>query len=75
MLNLKFGLNAFAMMSVFVSVCVQVYQTCGTPGEPGTGSPTVHEQRKKSGSLTASEYKPSPTAGFRLEMQVCVCTY
>lgn len=63
------------MMSVFVSVCVQVYQTCGTPGEPGTGSPTVHEQRKKSGSLTASEYKPSPTAGFRLEMQVCVCTY
>lgn len=63
------------MMSVFVSVCVQVYQTCGTPGEPGTGSPTVYEQRKKSGSLTASEYKPSPTAGFRLEMQVCVCTY
>lgn len=48
----------------------RVYQTCGTPGEPGTGSPTVHEQRKKSGSLTASEYKPSPTAGFRLEMQV-----
>uniref|UniRef100_UPI0037E778E3 glypican-1 n=1 Tax=Semicossyphus pulcher TaxID=241346 RepID=UPI0037E778E3 len=48
----------------------KVYQTCGTPGEPGTGSPTTHEQRKKSGSLTASEYKPSPTAGLRLEMQV-----
>ncbi|KAE8294655.1 Glypican-1 Secreted glypican-1 Precursor [Larimichthys crocea] len=48
----------------------KVYQTCGTPGEPGTGSPTLHEQRKKSGSLTASEYKPSPTAGLRLEMQV-----
>ncbi|XP_041647586.1 glypican-1-like [Cheilinus undulatus] len=48
----------------------KVYQTCGTPGEPGTGSPAPHEQRKKSGSLTASEYKPSPTAGLRLEMQV-----
>nr|XP_046248409.1 glypican-1-like isoform X2 [Scatophagus argus] len=49
----------------------KVYQTCGTPGEPGTGSPTLHEQKKKkSGSLTASEYKPSPTAGLRLEMQV-----
>ncbi|XP_049911664.1 glypican-1-like [Epinephelus moara] len=48
----------------------KVYQTCGTPGEPGTGSPTLNEQRKKSGSLTASEYKPSPTAGLRLEMQV-----
>ncbi|XP_029286188.1 glypican-1 [Cottoperca gobio] len=48
----------------------KVYKTCGTPGEPGTGSPTLHEQRKKSGSLTASEYKPSPTAGLRLEMQV-----
>ncbi|TKS75176.1 Glypican-1 Secreted glypican-1 [Collichthys lucidus] len=45
-------------------------KTCGTPGEPGTGSPALHEQRKKSGSLTASEYKPSPTAGLRLEMQV-----
>ncbi|GLD49632.1 glypican-1-like protein, partial [Lates japonicus] len=48
----------------------KVYQTCGTPGEPGTGSPTPHDQRRKSGSLTASEYKPSPTAGLRLEMQV-----
>ncbi|XP_040896309.1 glypican-1-like isoform X1 [Toxotes jaculatrix] len=48
----------------------KVYQTCGNPGEPGTGSPTLHEQRRKSGSLTASEYKPSPTAGLRLEMQV-----
>ncbi|XP_059197906.1 glypican-1-like [Centropristis striata] len=48
----------------------RVYQTCGFPGEPGTGSPTPHEQRKKSSSLTASEYKPSPTAGLRLEMQV-----
>ncbi|XP_026179553.1 glypican-1-like [Mastacembelus armatus] len=48
----------------------KVYQTCGTPGEPGTGSPTLHEQWRKSGSLTASEYKPSPTAGLRLEMQV-----
>ncbi|XP_070817505.1 glypican-1 [Chaetodon trifascialis] len=48
----------------------KVYQTCGAPGEPGTGSPTPNEQRKKSGSLTASEYKPSPTAGLRLEMQV-----
>ncbi|KAM7409811.1 hypothetical protein PAMA_001352 [Pampus argenteus] len=48
----------------------KVYQTCGSPGEPGTGSPALHEQRKKSGSLTASEYKPSPTAGLRLEMQV-----
>lgn len=48
----------------------KVYQTCGPPGEPGTGSPTVHEPRRKSSSLTASEYKPSPTAGLRLEMQV-----
>ncbi|XP_045904921.1 glypican-1 [Micropterus dolomieu] len=48
----------------------KVYQMCGTPGEPGTGSPTLHEQKKKSGSLTASEYKPSPTASLRLEMQV-----
>ncbi|XP_010776873.1 glypican-1-like [Notothenia coriiceps] len=48
----------------------KVYQTCGNPGELGTGSPSVHEQRKKSSSLTASEYKPSPTAGLRLEMQV-----
>ncbi|XP_071342544.1 glypican-1 isoform X1 [Trachinotus anak] len=48
----------------------KVYQTCGAPGEPGTGSPALHEQRRKSGSLTASEYKPSPTAGLRLEMQV-----
>uniref|UniRef100_A0A3Q4AEE4 Glypican-1 n=1 Tax=Mola mola TaxID=94237 RepID=A0A3Q4AEE4_MOLML len=48
----------------------KVYQTCGAPGEPGTGSPGLHEQKKKSGSLTASEYKPSPTAGQRLEMQV-----
>lgn len=48
-----------------------MYQTCGTPGEPGTGSPVLHEQKRKSGSLTASEYKPSPTAGLRLEMQVC----
>ncbi len=58
-----------------VFVCMQVYQTCGTPGEPGTGSPNLHEQRKKSSSLTASEYKPSPTAGLRLEMQVCGCIY
>ncbi|XP_037326085.2 glypican-1 [Pungitius pungitius] len=48
----------------------RVYQTCGTPGEQGTGSPALHEQRKKSSSLTASGYKPSPTAGLRLEMQV-----
>ncbi|XP_068599616.1 glypican-1 [Brachionichthys hirsutus] len=48
----------------------KVYQTCGTPGEPGTGSPGLHEQRKRSSSLTALEYKPSPTAGLRLEMQV-----
>ncbi|XP_068175539.1 glypican-1 [Antennarius striatus] len=48
----------------------KVYQTCGSPGEPGTGSPDLHEQRKRSGSLTALEYKPSPTAGLRLEMQV-----
>ncbi|KAM4574779.1 glypican-1 [Fundulus diaphanus] len=48
----------------------KVSQTCGAPGEPGTGSPTTQEQRKKSGSLTALEYKPSPTVGLRLEMQV-----
>ncbi|KAG7242308.1 hypothetical protein INR49_023984 [Caranx melampygus] len=48
----------------------KVYQMCGNPGEPGTGSPALHEQRRKSGSLTASEYKPSPTAGLRLAMQV-----
>ncbi|XP_013873227.1 glypican-1 [Austrofundulus limnaeus] len=48
----------------------KVYQTCGTPSEPGTGSPALHEQKRKSGSLTALEYKPSPTAGLRLEMQV-----
>ncbi|XP_069009191.1 glypican-1 [Embiotoca jacksoni] len=52
------------------SFTAKVYQTCGTPGEPGTGSPTGHEQKRKSSSLTASEYKPSPTAGLRLEMQV-----
>uniref|UniRef100_H2VD09 Glypican-1 n=1 Tax=Takifugu rubripes TaxID=31033 RepID=H2VD09_TAKRU len=48
----------------------KVYQTCGSPGETGTGSPSPHEQKRKSGFLTASEYKPSPTAGIRLEMQV-----
>ncbi|KAM7013149.1 glypican-1 [Tautogolabrus adspersus] len=52
------------------TVTAKVYQTCGNPGETGTGSPAHHEQKKKSGSLTASEYKPSPTAGLRLEMQV-----
>lgn len=48
----------------------KVYQTCGTPGEPGTGSPTLHEQRTKSGSLTASDYKPLPTTELRLDMLV-----
>ncbi|XP_012733528.2 glypican-1 [Fundulus heteroclitus] len=48
----------------------KVSQTCGAPGEPGTGSPPAQEQRKKSGSLTALEYKPSPTVGLILEMQV-----
>ncbi|XP_071773422.1 glypican-1-like [Centroberyx gerrardi] len=49
----------------------KVYQTCGTPGEPGTGSPGLQEQRRRSNSLTASsEHKLSPTAGIRLEMQV-----
>ncbi|KAM4739183.1 glypican-1-like [Anableps anableps] len=48
----------------------KMFQTCGTPGEPGTGSPTAHKQKKQSGSLTALEYKPSPTAGLRLEIQV-----
>ncbi|XP_027883722.1 glypican-1-like [Xiphophorus couchianus] len=49
----------------------KVFQTCGSPGEPGTGTPNAHEQKKKkSGSLTAFEYKPSPTAGLRLEIQV-----
>lgn len=51
------------------SLFAKVYQTCGTPGETATGSPALQEQRKKS-SLTASEYKPSPTAGVRLAMQV-----
>ncbi|XP_072770793.1 glypican-1-like [Nerophis lumbriciformis] len=55
----------------FDTYTAKVYQTCGTPGEPGTGSPPLHQpKKKKSGSLTASEYKPSPTAGLRLEMQV-----
>ncbi|KAM8875123.1 glypican-1 [Spinachia spinachia] len=54
-------------MDTFTS---RVYQICGTPGEQGTGSPAPHEQRRKSSSLTASGYKPSPTAGLRLEMQV-----
>lgn len=48
----------------------KVFQTCGTPGEPGTGSPTTHKQKKKSGSLTASEHNSSPTAGAQLGMQV-----
>ncbi|XP_071369533.1 glypican-1-like [Centroberyx affinis] len=49
----------------------KVYQTCGTPGEPGTGSPSLQEQKRRSNSLTASsEHKLSPTAGIRLEMQV-----
>ncbi|KAK2835203.1 hypothetical protein Q5P01_015687 [Channa striata] len=52
------------------TVRAKVYQTCGAPGEPGTGSPNLPEQRGKSSSLTASEYKPSPTAELRLEMQV-----
>lgn len=52
------------------SFTAKVYQTCGNPGEPGTGSPTPHEQNRKRSSLTALEYKPSPTAGLRLEMQV-----
>ncbi|XP_074525197.1 glypican-1-like [Halichoeres trimaculatus] len=52
------------------TVTAKVYQTCGNPGEPGTGSPASNDPKKKSGSLTASEYKPSPTAGLRLEMQV-----
>lgn len=56
------------------SFTAKVYQTCGTPGESGTGTPTVQEQRRKSSSLTASESKPSPTAGIRLEMQVSVLT-
>ncbi|XP_076010676.1 glypican-1-like [Genypterus blacodes] len=47
----------------------KVYQTCGNPGEPGTGSPPTQEQKRRSSSLTA-EYRPSPTAGLRLEMQV-----
>ncbi|KAJ0065465.1 hypothetical protein NL108_010746, partial [Boleophthalmus pectinirostris] len=56
------------------SFTAKVYQTCGTPGESGTGTPTVQEQKKKSSSLTASENKPAPTAGIRLEMQVSVLT-
>ncbi|XP_061540524.1 glypican-1-like isoform X1 [Phycodurus eques] len=49
----------------------KLYQTCGSPVEPGTGSPTLDEpKRTKSVSLTASEYKPSPAAGLGLEMQV-----
>uniref|UniRef100_A0A3P8WS49 Glypican-1 n=1 Tax=Cynoglossus semilaevis TaxID=244447 RepID=A0A3P8WS49_CYNSE len=52
------------------SFTAKVYQTCGHPGEPGTGSPVLNEHRRKSSSLTASDYKPSPTAGLRLEMQV-----
>uniref|UniRef100_A0A3B4AB33 Glypican-1 n=1 Tax=Periophthalmus magnuspinnatus TaxID=409849 RepID=A0A3B4AB33_9GOBI len=56
------------------SFTAKVYQTCGTPGESGTGTPTVQEQRKKSSSLTASESKPSPSAGIRLEMQVSILT-
>ncbi|KAM3876187.1 glypican-1-like [Diretmus argenteus] len=49
----------------------KVYQTCGTPGESGTGSPTLQEQRRRGNSLTApTEYRPSPTASLRLEMQV-----
>lgn len=56
------------------SFTAKVYQTCGTPGEPGTENPTVQEQRRKSGSLTASDSKPSPTSGIRLVMQVSVLT-
>ncbi|KAM9797271.1 glypican-1-like [Syngnathus typhle] len=49
----------------------KVYQTCGTPVESGTESPTLVEpKKKKSRPLTASQYKASPTAGLRLEMQV-----
>ncbi|CAG5863566.1 unnamed protein product [Menidia menidia] len=48
----------------------KVYQTCGTPFESGTKSPPLQEEKKKSSSLTALKYKPSPTAGVRLEMQV-----
>ncbi|KAF3690637.1 Glypican-1 Secreted glypican-1 Precursor [Channa argus] len=52
------------------TITAKVYQTCGAPGEPGTGSPNLHEPSRKSSSLTASEYKPSPTDELRLGMQV-----
>lgn len=61
--------SAWFQAEVRVSCFAQVYQTCGTPGETTTGSPALQEPRKKS-SLTATEYKPSPTAGARLAMQV-----
>ncbi|XP_028301094.1 glypican-1-like isoform X1 [Gouania willdenowi] len=48
----------------------KVYQTCGSPGEPGTGIPSTHESKRKSGSLSVSDYKLSQSAGLRLEMQV-----
>lgn len=63
-------LMSWGFHSRVVHLCfAKVYQTCGTPGETSTGSPALQEQRKKS-SLTATEYKPSPTAGVRLAMQV-----
>ncbi|XP_029905541.1 glypican-1 [Myripristis murdjan] len=49
----------------------KVYQTCGTPGETGTGTPALQEQKKRSNSLTATtDHRPSPTAGVRLELLV-----
>ncbi|XP_077574045.1 glypican-1 [Stigmatopora nigra] len=49
----------------------KVYQACGPPVETETGSPIVRvPKKKKSGSLAALEYKPSPTVSLRLEMQV-----
>ncbi|XP_056132740.1 glypican-1-like [Lampris incognitus] len=53
------------------SFTVKVHQTCGSPGEAETGSPAPQDQSRQSNALTAAtEYKPSPTAGVRLEMQV-----
>lgn len=55
-------------------VCVcQVFQACGGRGEEGTQSSVSDEPKKKGKSVTALEYKASPTAVVRLEVQVSVC--
>uniref|UniRef100_A0A4W5KBE5 Glypican-1 n=1 Tax=Hucho hucho TaxID=62062 RepID=A0A4W5KBE5_9TELE len=49
----------------------KVFQACGTPRVAGTQSSGSEERKKRvNPASTAMEYKPSPTIGVRLEMQI-----